>query len=361
LVAEALRGVGGLLLNKEGDRFCNELGHRDYVTGEMWKNKKAPYRLVMNSAGSKEIEWHCKHYVGRGLMKKFASGAALAADMGIPVSKLEAIFKRYNEDAKANKDEYGKKFFHNLPFSVNDEFHVAIVTPVIHYCMGGVEIDPSAAVTGPQGRIPGLFATGEVCGGVHGENRLGGNSLLDCVVLGRVSGDSAARYLLSNLSREDGGVATATRRIANFVGHIAPHVSVTVDGQRVNVDVHLGGQSGAPVSSSSSTPSSSAPAAAPKTPSAPAVPAGPAGPAKVDRSKVWTKEEVAKHNTEKDCWVIVNGQVLDVTSFLKDHPGGKKAILLFAGKDATDEFNMLHKPDVVDKYAPESVIGVIAK
>lgn len=168
LAAEALRGVGGLLLNKEGDRFCNELGHRDYVTEQMWKNAKAPYRLVLNGAGSKEIEWHCKHYVGRGLMKRFANGAELAKDMGIPLSKLEAVFKRYNEEAKANKDQYEKKFFHNLPFDVNDEFHVAIVTPVIHYCMGGIEINDQAAVTGPKGAIPGLFATGEVCGGVHG-------------------------------------------------------------------------------------------------------------------------------------------------------------------------------------------------
>jgi len=334
-------------LNKDGDRFCNELGHRDYVTGEMWKNKKAPYRLVMNGAGAKEIEWHCKHYVGRGLMKKFASGAALAADMGIPASKLEAIFKRYSEDAKANKDEYGKKFFHNLPFSMNDEFHVAIVTPVIHYCMGGIEIDASAAVTGSKGRIPGLFATGEVCGGVHGENRLGGNSLLDCVVLGRVSGDSAARYLLQNLSRDDGGVSSAHRRIAGFVGHIAPHVSVSVEGQRVNVDIHLGGGSAPAASSAPSAParsSGSAPAAAPS--SAPAA-AAPAAAGKKDRSKVWSKEDVAKHNNEKDCWVIVNGQVLDVTSFLKDHPGGKKAILLFAGKDATDEFSIFIFPSLL--------------
>ncbi len=68
-------------------------------------------------------------------------------------------------------------------------------------------------------------------------------------------------------------------------------------------------------------------------------------------SKVYTWAEVAKHNKEDDCWVVVNGQVLDVTKFLPDHPGGKKAILLFAGKDATEEFNLLHKPEVVEKYA----------
>ncbi len=67
LAAEALRGVGGLLLNKEGDRFCNELGTRDYVTGCMWKNARQPYRLVLNSACGKEIEWHCKHYTGQYL------------------------------------------------------------------------------------------------------------------------------------------------------------------------------------------------------------------------------------------------------------------------------------------------------
>jgi len=70
-------------------------------------------------------------------------------------------------------------------------------------------------------------------------------------------------------------------------------------------------------------------------------------------------EEVAKHKTDKDCWVIVNGQVLNATSFLDKHPGGKAAIMLYAGKDASAEFNMIHKPDVVVKYAPDTIIGVI--
>jgi len=70
-------------------------------------------------------------------------------------------------------------------------------------------------------------------------------------------------------------------------------------------------------------------------------------------------EDVAKHNTKTDCWVVLDGKVLDVTNFLKDHPGGELAILTFAGKDATEEFNMIHPPDVVGKYFPEGIIGVV--
>merc|ERR1711988_940745 len=68
-------------------------------------------------------------------------------------------------------------------------------------------------------------------------------------------------------------------------------------------------------------------------------------------------EEVAKHTSKSDCWVVVSGQVLDVTKFLGEHPGGELAILTFAGKDATEEFNMIHPPDVIGKYAPDAVIG----
>merc|ERR1719200_85101 len=72
-----------------------------------------------------------------------------------------------------------------------------------------------------------------------------------------------------------------------------------------------------------------------------------------------TMEEVAKHTTNTDCWVVVNGEVLNVTSFLKEHPGGELAILTFAGKDATEEFDMIHPPDVIPKYAPDAIIGVV--
>merc|ERR1711870_143185 len=220
LAAEALRGVGGLVLDKNGKRFANELGRRDYVTGEMWKNKP-PFRLCLNKAAADEIIWHCKHYTGRGVMKFYESGAKLAEDMGVPVQTLaDQTEKHYQAAMKTEKDPdggswpaypsgkswdepsgktgSGKKFYHNIiPGSAvkTEPFYVAIITPVIHYCMGGLEITEDAEVVGNDGVIPGLYAAGEIAGGVHGNNRSGGNSLLDCVVFGRVAGKAACEYI----------------------------------------------------------------------------------------------------------------------------------------------------------------------
>jgi flavocytochrome c len=212
LAAEALRGVGGVLIDMEGKRFANELGRRDYVTGRMWKNKP-PFRLCLNSKAANEIHWHCEHYKGRGVMKFYESGKELCQEMDIPVKTLETTFTAYNtiaakqtEDPDGGPydaygggkswDEWGKKYFHNLPLDVEDTWHVAIVTPVIHYCMGGLEIDANSNVVNTQGKaIAGLYAAGEIAGGVHGNNRLGGNSLLDCVVFGRVTGRYCAEWM----------------------------------------------------------------------------------------------------------------------------------------------------------------------
>ncbi|CAG8682286.1 3319_t:CDS:2, partial [Cetraspora pellucida] len=315
LAAEALRGVGGLLLNGEGKRFCDELGHRDYVTGEIWKTK-GPVRLVLNSKASKEIEWHCKHYVGRGLMRKF-SGEALAKEIGIPVYQLEATFNEYNDIASKKKDPFGKKFFHNTPISINDQFYVALMSPVLHYTMGGVDINADSEVRNEQGKIiPGLYASGELAGGVHGANRLGGSSLLGCVVYGRVAGDSASRYLLQNLS-----CTTANRRLGQIAGQLAPYqatVSVDPASQKVNLEISWSQQKGG---ISQYIPTQTSPSQEPT----------PENKSEAPREK---KEYTAE---ELDCWVIVNGEVLDVTNFLPDHPGGKKAILIYAGKDATEE------------------------
>merc|ERR1712045_1033643 len=169
--------------------------------------------LCLNGKASKEITWHCKHYKGRGIMKSYNNMGEFAKEYGIPLNNIEETFKDYNALAEKQTkdpnsgpyeaygggkswDKWGKKFFHNLPLETSDSFHIAIVTPVIHYCMGGLKINPCAECLGKDDKvISGLYGTGEAAGGIHGSNRLGGNSLLDCVVFGRVSGRAAARYL----------------------------------------------------------------------------------------------------------------------------------------------------------------------
>eukprot|EP00971_Amphidinium_carterae_P287620 5709589-Amphidinium_carterae.1 len=154
-------------------------------------------------------------------MKYYDSGAALAKDMGIDLKVLQDTHQLHYEAAKktekdpdggswpaypsgkswdepSGKTGSGKKFYHNiLPGDrvASEPFYVAIITPVIHYCMGGLEIDEDSQCIGAKGKIPGLYAAGEIAGGVHGNNRLGGNSLLDCVVFGRVAGKAACKYI----------------------------------------------------------------------------------------------------------------------------------------------------------------------
>jgi len=285
-------------------------------------------------------------------MKHYTSGAALAADMGISQNKIESVFNAYNTGAKTNKDVHGRKYFQNMPFSMDDSFWVAIVCPVLHYCMGGLEITPDSECVNTNGKvIPGLYCCGEAAGGVHGKNRLGGSSLLDCVVFGRVAGATATRYLMNHLIA--GGAQGSSKSGLGAVitqGGVVTSISVDPTAKKVTMELAWDDSK----ASVTTTPSKSADAAPapPTTPaSAPAPAAAPAA------QREYTLADVGRHNTEKDCWVVVNGEVLDVTSFLKDHPGGKQAILLFAGKDASAEFNMLHKPDVVSKYAPQCIIG----
>ena len=299
LAAEALRGVGGILVNGNGDRFCDELGRRDYLSGKMQSNIP-PFYLILNSKSSQEIIWHCKHYEQRKLMYFCKDGNALAKEIGISPSKLESTFEKYNQNASANRDEFGKKFFKNAPYKMNDSFYVAQVCPAVHYTMGGVKISTKAEILKNGQPIPGLFATGEILGGVHGKNRLGGNSLLDCVVFGRVSGRTAVKYILSSALNEK--KYSALNRI-NLLRNQLTAKSL----------------------------------------------------------KKIPLTEIEKHNKENDCWVILYDKVYDLTKFIDEHPGGKDSIMLYAGKDATEAFDLIHEESVLDKYTPDAKIGEIEK
>ncbi|KAK6949536.1 hypothetical protein Daesc_009619 [Daldinia eschscholtzii] len=354
LAAEALRGEGGLLLNADGDRFCDELGHRDYVSGMMWKEKdkgKFPIRLVLNSKASNVLDFHTRHYSGRGLMKKM-TGKQLAKEIGCTPEHLQKTFTTYNAIAEGKqKDPWGKKFFHNLPLDINDDFHVSLMEPVLHFTMGGIEINDKAQVLNKEKKpFEGLYACGELAGGVHGANRLGGSSLLGCVVYGRVAGDSASNYLFQQALS---GSAGAAQRLGQISLHIDPSQPGKVEIEWGNgaASSSSSGGAGQKTSATGPTPTadggkSSQPAAKPQSAKKFEIP-----------EKEFTLEEVAKHNKKEDLWVVVKGVVMDLTNWLEEHPGGPQAIMNFMGRDATEEFEMLHDDEVIPKYAPQQVIG----
>jgi hypothetical protein len=155
--------------------------------GMMFKEKEKgnwPIYLVLNSKASNVLDFHTRHYSSCGLMKKI-SRKELTKDIGCREAALTASFTNYNSITEGKiKDLWGKLFYHNLPFNINNTFHVALTQPVLHFTMGGMEINDQAQVlNGSQKPFDGLFTCGERAGGVHGANRQGGSSLLGCAVV----------------------------------------------------------------------------------------------------------------------------------------------------------------------------------
>ncbi|KFD53344.1 hypothetical protein M514_05825 [Trichuris suis] len=210
LAAEALRGSGGILLNEKGQRFANELGPRDYLTKQIetfcGKDESVGHIafLVLNDAAVDAFGrpafgfyWNVKNF-----FMKVDNGEKLAEVIGIPSSQLGTTLSEYNEASKRQLDSFGKTLFPTT-FAWDKPFYVAKITPVIHYTMGGIAIDNQTRVLKNDGSVlQGLYAAGEVSGGVHGGNRLGGNSLLECVVFGNVAGLEASRRTPLRMSKD---------------------------------------------------------------------------------------------------------------------------------------------------------------
>ncbi|XUY36770.1 NADH-dependent fumarate reductase, putative [Leishmania panamensis] len=212
---EALRGSGGVLLNKNGERFVNELDLRSVVSQAIIEQNnvypgsggsKFAY-CVLNEAAAKLFG---KNFLGfywhrLGLFEKVEDVAGLAKLIGCPEENVTATLKEYKElsSKKLHACPLTNKNVFPCTLGTEGPYYVAFVTPSIHYTMGGCLISPSAemqtiddtGVTPVRRPILGLFGAGEVTGGVHGGNRLGGNSLLECVVFGRIAGARAAAIL----------------------------------------------------------------------------------------------------------------------------------------------------------------------
>lgn len=172
--------------------------HSEYAVNKEWRADfdSPKLYLLLSKEAAESCQKHVDFYIWKGLMKKLSGMKALAEYIGVSIEVLRKTLEDYQAVAQSgNCDEFGKERFPNVPdinLQMENEYdfvyYVGKVTPVSHYCMGGVSIDENGNILAKsdQTPIPGLYACGEVAGGVHGDNRLAGNSLLECVVYGRI-------------------------------------------------------------------------------------------------------------------------------------------------------------------------------
>ena len=193
LITEGLRGDGAILVNKNGERFIDEVGTRDVVSAAEIAQPDSFSWLVVDQK-MVDASSVIQGYINRGLMLSGDTYEALAEALGIPADTFAATMNTWNGYvAEKNDPDFGRTSFAN-PLDTAP-FYAVKGTAGIHHTMGGLKIDPETHVIDESGKIiPGLFAAGEVTGGVHGGNRLGGNAVADFVVFGRIAGAQAAAY-----------------------------------------------------------------------------------------------------------------------------------------------------------------------
>ena len=191
LITEGLRGDGAILVNTEGKRFYDEVSTRDKVSAAIIAQpEKSAWLIVDQSMVDKSAV--IAGYIKSGYTVTGATYEELAKAMGVDEATFTSTMNTWNQAVEAKSDaEFGRTSFAN-PLTTAPYYAIKI-TPAVHHTMGGIVINPKAEVLNEKGEaISGLYAAGEVTGGVHGANRLGGNAVADFVVFGRISGQSAA-------------------------------------------------------------------------------------------------------------------------------------------------------------------------
>jgi fumarate reductase flavoprotein subunit len=191
MVTEAVRGNGAILINKGGERFVDELETRDVVSAAILEQEGKTSYLVFDDSIRKSLS-SIEDYVKLKIVIEGESPEALASALELNSQALASTIAAYNQAGAEKKDAaFGRP---DMPRSLSVAPYYAIeVLPAVHHTMGGVKIDIEGRVISTDGApIPGFYAAGEVTGGVHGGNRLGGNALADIVTHGRIAGNSAA-------------------------------------------------------------------------------------------------------------------------------------------------------------------------
>ena len=197
MITEAVRGNGAIMVNREGKRFGNEMATRDVMSKDILaQTGKTAYLLF--DQGVRESLKAIEGYVKQGLLTQDDTLAGLAAKLNMSAENLEANVKAYNDyQASGNGDkDFGRKASEMPRAIATGPYYAVEVGPAVHHTMGGIKINTNAEVLNTSDAvIPGLYAAGEVTGGVHGGNRLGGNAVADICIYGKIAADSALAYI----------------------------------------------------------------------------------------------------------------------------------------------------------------------
>ena len=198
-IAEALRTAGAILLNSSGARFCNEVATRDVVAAALRAQEGGTGWLVFPDAVVAQNSAVDSTYRPLGLVVDAADANSLASQLEVDAAALIQALGACTAAAQGqSSDAFGRD---SLPAAFEGALHAIKVAPGIHYEMGGVRVDVSSRALDAQGEpIAGLYAAGEVTGGIHGANRIAGNGVCDAVVMGRNAGQEAAAFAKGDAS-----------------------------------------------------------------------------------------------------------------------------------------------------------------
>ena len=193
LITEGLRGDGAILVNANGERFIDEVGTRDVVSAAEIAQPGSYSWLIVDQAMA-DASSVIQGYIKKGYTVTGEDYKALAEAMGVDAAAFEETMTKWNGYVADKKDpDFNRTSFAN-PLDTAPYYAIK-VTAGVHHTMGGVKINTSTEVLNEQDAvIPGLYAAGEVTGGVHGANRLGGNAVADFTVFGRIAGQNAAAH-----------------------------------------------------------------------------------------------------------------------------------------------------------------------
>lgn len=190
-------------INKDGVRFMAEDGRRDTMTKALLEQEDAMSFVISSAENTLEINdegetiWgdNIDELVEEGVVFRADTIEELAEQLDIDPSVMQETHDTFNSYVESGNDEdFGRTLF-GEPL-VTGPFFASPRVPTVHHTMGGIKINLEGQALNEQNEpIPGLYAAGEVTGGIHGANRLGGNALVDIHVFGRVTGQNAAKSL----------------------------------------------------------------------------------------------------------------------------------------------------------------------